>query len=263
MRPIILAVWAEEKAGKTTFALTFPRPLYHMDLDVGGFDRAIWRLDNKDIFSKSFPIPVQIEKMMGAVKLKGAVSVRFPKQVIGYKEVWQQIVVDFVAACQNIKVQTIVIDSATMLWSICHTSLLQEKQEIQLSNGVKTEDPRFRERLQPVEFPNDRMRSLIYTARSCKKNLVLTHYPKDVYASRATEKGIEEFRTGETTPDGFKDTQKLVDAVVKLEVSKKNEVTAVFTKCALEGMGMTAVGLTLPEASYNGIIELQKSMSGE
>ncbi len=262
---MIVAVWGEEKTWKSTFALSFPKPIYHMDLDVGGFERAIWRIDAKEIHSKSYPIPIQIEKMMGAQKSKtgNLVTIRFPKRVIGYREVWQQIVVDFVAACQNQKVQTIVIDSATMLWTICHTSLLQEKQEIQLSANPRLQDSQLREKLQPVEFPNDRMRSLIYTARSCKKHLVLTHYPRDVYGQRVTDKGIEDYKTGEVTPDGFKDTQKLVDAVIKLETDKKNNITASFTKCAIEGMGTAAVGLTLPSTDYQGILDLQKSMRGE
>ncbi len=260
---MIIAIWAEEKTGKTTMALTFPKPLYHFDLDVGGFERAIWRLDATDVHSKSYPIPIQMEKMMGATKAKGEISIKFPRRIIGYKEIWQQIVVDFVAVCQNAKAKTIVIDSATQLWSICHQSLLQEKQEIQLSKNPRLQDSELREKLQPIEFPNDRMRSIIYTARSCGKHLVLTHYPKDVYAQRVGANGIEEYRTGEQTPDGFKDTQKLVDAVIRLETDKKNNITATFTKCALVGMGNMAVGLQLPAVSYDGILELQKSMRGE
>ena len=107
-------------------ALTFPKPIRHYDIDVGGYDRAAWRMDLDEVSSKAYPIPVQLEKMTGLV------STRFPRRVIGYKEVWQQLVVDFVENCQDKAAKTIVLDSATQLWAVCHQSLLQEKQEIQL-----------------------------------------------------------------------------------------------------------------------------------
>jgi len=278
---MIIAIWGSEKSWKTTMALSFPKPLFHMDLDVGGFNRAAWKLpkDTKilrcnieddiskidwsqyDIVTKPYPLPIQMEKMMGA-KHEG-VTIRFPRRVIGYKEIWRQIVIDFVAACKNPLLQSIDPDSATQMWTICHTSLLQEKQEIQISQGMKVEDKMFRERLKPVEFPNSRMRSVIYTARSSGKNLILTHYPKDVYADKVTEKGIEQYKTGAITPDGFKDTQKLVDAVIWIELDDKtNNVTAKFTKCAIEDIGTAGVGLFV-EPTYQGILDLQKSMRGE
>jgi hypothetical protein len=516
MRNIIAAIWGIEGSGKTTMALTFPKPLKHYDLDVGGYDRAAWRLSTDGVDSQSYAIPVQIEKLMGAQKQ--GISIRFPRRVIGYKEVWQKIVTDFVADCQNEKLQTIVIDSATQLWTIClhpdtrilhtdltwrpigntkigdsligfseyaeligdrvlkksivestsrrnssayritfdnnlsivaspehpwlrvsskrewdansergflpkerwyrtdqlqvgdklrficepwltdtsyaagylaglydgegcvdspkalslsqkseivvdtllstlasrgfesrvyeksqeggysvrihgkdemlrflgsirpprllpravelwnykvvqgdrhtitvvsvesvadtelidiktstgtfiaegvfshncHTSLLQEKQEIQLASGTKAEDKNFREKLLPVEFPNDRMRSLIYTARSYKKNLVLTHYPRNIYKQKFDSKGeLVEYKSDDLEPDGFKDTTKLVDIVFWAYADKNVARAKITLKCGVEGLGMTAVGLELPTASYGGMIELQKAMAGE
>jgi len=261
---VICVIWGREGTGKTSMALTFPRPLVHFDLDVGGYERAVWRLNADGLRSKSYLIPVQAEKLTGAQK-QGP-KVRFPKRVVGYREVWQELVTDFVEACQDKDVATLVIDSATQLWTICHTSMLQEKQEIQLSNGIKPEDPQFRERLQPVEFPNERMRTLIYTARSYKKNLVLTHYPRNVYKERFDSKGnLVSYKSDDIELDGFKDTVKLVDIVFWTDVDPKtNEPSAkVVLKSALPGLGMTSVGLFLPEPSYNGIEALRKALTGE
>jgi len=275
---MIVALWGPEKSWKTSMALTFPKPIYHFDLDVGGFDRAAWRIDLTDIISKPYPTPIQMEKLLG--QQKTGISVKFPKKIIGIKEVWQQIVLDFVAAVQRPELQTVVIDSATQLWTIDHRSYLQEAQERQVFKYTHDKDGKpingrteenfpendYRERLQPIEYaePNDRMRTLIYTARSYQKNLVLTHYPRDIYASKVTEKGIEEYKTGDIEPDGFKDTQKLVDIVIWIEQDKKdNSINAKITKCGLEGLGTVAVNLFLPTPSYQGIIDLQKSMRGE
>lgn len=303
---MIVSTWGEEGSGKSTVALTFPKPLFHMDLDLGGFERAIWRIlkeaekagtplrvrhcepkediskinwSEYDIISKPYLAPVQMDKLMG-VGAEKAASVRFPRSVRGIKELWQEIVVDFVELCNPNTVSTIITDSATQLWTICHTSLLQEKQEIYLSKpGKKESDDLFRERLQPMEFPNDRMRSLIYTARAAGKNLVMTHYPKDVYKERVGTNGIESYKSGEVEPDGFKHTVTLVDIVLwcwaevdKLKklydgtdnpnYNKPQPFAKIDLKCGLEGMGMSAVGLELPHPSYQGLMELQEMLRG-
>ena len=304
---MIISLWGVEGSGKSSVALTFPKPLFHMDLDLGGFDRAAWRIlqeakkagtelrvykcdageditkinwSEYDIVTKPYLAPVQMEKLMG-VQAKPGVSVRFPRAVRGIKELWQEIVVDLVALCQTRLVRSVITDSATQLWWICHTSLLQEKQEIQLAKaGFKESDPTFRERLQPMEFPNDRMRSLIYTARSAGKNLVMTHYPKDVYKERVGDKGVESYKSGDVEPDGFKHTVTLDDIVIwtYAEVDKRKNImegvpnpnynkpqpyAKIDLKCGLEGMGMSAVGLELPSPSYEGLMELQAMMKGE
>ena len=243
-------------------ALTWPKPIFHFDLDVGGFDRAAWRIDTTDIESKSYPTPIQMEKLLGQVK--DGISIKFPKKIFGIKEVWQQIVIDFVAAVNRKEVQTIIMDSATQLWTLCHRGRLQELQEIQMLKNPKMSENDLRERLQPIEYadPNDRMRTLIYTARSYGKHLVMTHYPRDIYASKVTDRGIEEYKTGDIEPDGFKDTQKLVDIVIWVETDKDGEVSAKITRCGLERLGTKAVGLEI-EPSYNGILDLQESMGGK
>jgi hypothetical protein len=259
---MIVALWAEEKCGKTTMALTFPKPLRHYDLDVGGYSRAAWRLDTAGVVSMPFATPVQMEKLMGTKKT-GA-TIRFPKKLVGVKETWQKLVEDFVAACMDKTTVTIVIDSATQLWSLCHRARLQELQEIQIANGGSNFDEnKLRERLQPMEYgePNDRMRSLIYTARAAGKNLILTHYPRDVYAETMTPDGVKEYKTGELEPDGFKETVRLVDIVVRLATDKRTNLpVATITTCGLPGLGTVATGLPLPSPTYQGMQELAKSM---
>ena len=273
---IVGAVCGDEGTGKTTMALTFPKPLRHFDRDVGGYRRAIWRLDAEGVESKSYPKPIQIDKLMGT---QGSPSTRvtIPKKVEGMKELWQQIVTDFVAACMDATVKTVVIDSATLLWSICHNSHLQELQERQLSRH-KTQNPNrpfdendYRERLQPVEYgpANDRMRTILHTARSYGKNLVLTHYPTDEYGTIPDGKGnMVEGKTGKIILDGFKETKKLVDLVVwcsiketvKDGVAEKQPVCKI-TKCGLEGAGLKAVGMEVV-ATYEGIVNLVNLLKG-
>lgn len=273
----IVTICGDEGTGKTTMTLTFPKPIVHFDTDVGGFRRAIWRLDAKDIVSNSYPKPIQIEKLMGQTG-QPSTRVVIPKKVEGMKELWQQIVTDFVAACTNASVRTIVIDSSTSLWNICHQSHLQELQEKQLAQHrlknpkVPFDESEYREKLLPIEYgpANDRMRTVLHTARSFNKNLVLTHYPTDEYGVVPDGKGnMVEGKTGLKVIDGFKETVKLSDLVMWLKIKEisvqgivSRQPTAKITKCGIEGMGLDAVGLEIP-ATYEGIINLKNLMSGE
>ena len=279
---IIAAVCGDEGTGKTTMACTFPPPLRHFDIDVGGYRRAAWRLPTEGIESKSYPKPIQLDKLMGT---QGSPSTRvtIPKKVEGMKELWQQIVTDFVAACMDKEVKTVVIDSATLLWSICHNSHLQELQERQLSRHKAPrpfDENDYRERLQPVEYgpANDRMRTILHTARSYQKNLVLTHYPTDEYGTIPDGKGnMVEGKTGKIILDGFKETKKLVDLVVWCSIKSSmvpsdptnpqspkiedKQPVCKITKCGLEGAGLKAVGLEIP-ATYEGVVNLVNLLKG-
>jgi len=307
----ISAIVGEEGTCKTTMALTYPKKLFHFDIDVGGFKRARWRIPDEtrvctlsahqpisdidlndfDIISKPYPKPIQMSKLMGleVTKATTRMEVKFPRKVEGMKELWQEIVKDFVELCQVPEISSMVLDSATMFWNIDHKSYLQELQErqvykwLQEHKNLKTDDfPEndYRERLQPLEYgePNDRMNQLFHTARSFNKNLVLTHYPTDVYGPMPDGKGgIAEGKTGELTLDGYKHTAKLVDLVVwtKLKTqtvpsdpknpqSKPHEekyAVAKFAKCGIEGMGISVVGQEVM-ADFDSIINLRNMMRG-
>lgn len=261
LSPHVIVLWGDEGTWKTTFGLTYPKPLVHIETDVGGFNRAAWRIDTKGITTTTYIPPLPMEEG-GAKK----VTVRFPKRLIGIKELWQQIFLEYIKACRDPKVTTIMIDSATELWSICHRGYLQELQETQIAAGMKETDAKFRTNIIPVEYadPNARMRQLINAAKSYQKYLILTHYSKDVYVTVQKGEKTESVPSGEIVPDGFKDTGKLVDLVVRLEFNKEGEVTAkIVKKCALAGMGSTALGMELPEPSYKGLVDLRNMLVGE
>ena len=304
----ITAIVGEEGSCKTTMGLSYPKKLVHFDVDVGGFRRAAWRIPNGlvvkvlvpdepmssvspadfDILSKPYPRPIQIDKLLGQKSdvTSRNIQITFPKKVEGMKELWQKIIIDFVTVCQMPEVSTIMLDSATLLWFIDHNSHLQELQERQLyrwqSDPVHKNTPYdpndYRERLQPIEYgeANDRMRQLFQTSRAFNKNLVMTHYPTDVYGPISDGKGgFTESKTGEKVLDGFKETAKLVDVVVWTSVktrtipadpktpgSKPRDEkypVAKFAKAGVEGMGISAVGMEIP-ATFEGIINLRNLM---
>lgn len=288
----ITAVVGDEGTGKTTMALSFPKPLFHMDIDLGGFRRAAWRLGDLrikvcsvdediskidwgqyDVVTKSYPKPIQMNKLLGQTfeQTSTRATVQVPKRVEGMKELWQQIVTDFVAVCQS-PAKTINPDSSTMLWTIDHQSTLQEAQERQIAAGIGPDHEKFRERLQQYEYgtANDRMRTLFQTAKMFSKELVLTHYPTDVYGPVPDGRGgMTQGKTGQLKMDGFGETAKMADAVLWTRVVEQMQPgkdtirypVAKFAKCGIEGMGLKAVGMEVV-ASYEAIINLRNMMRG-
>ena len=258
----VTAIVGEEGSCKSTMALTYPKPLFHFDLDVGGFDRAAWLLKKNDpdlrikrcerdenlaeinfsefdIITKPYPKPLQINKLMGqlttpSTKPASIREIKQPKKVEGMKELWQTIITDFVYACQQPTV-SLVFDSATMFWNIDHNARLQELQEIQEykwkmdsnTKNIPFSENEYRERLQPIEYgqPNDRMTTVLHTSRSFRKNLILTHYPTDEYAPMPDGKGgMADGKTGIKVIDGFKHTAKLCDLIVWTSVKETSKV---------------------------------------
>lgn len=259
--PHVIVLWGDEGTWKTTFGLTYPKPLVHIETDVGGFNRAAWRIDTRGIATTTYIPPLPMEES-GTKKI----TVKFPKKLIGIKELWQQIFMEYVKACRDPKVKTIMIDSATELWSICHRGYLQELQETQLAGGMKETDKLFRSNIIPVEYsdPNARMRQLINAAKSYQKYLVLTHYSKDVYVTVQKGEKTESMPSGEVKPDGFNDTGRLADLIIRLEINKQGDVGAkIVRKCALAGIGTTGLGMELTEVSYQGLVDLRNMLTGE
>ena len=203
-------------------------------------------------------------------------NLAIPKKVEGMKDLWQKIIIDFVKVCQTAEVRSINMDSATMLYNICHNSHLEELQERQYLRWKKEhsstpfDENDYRERLQKHEYGPafDRMRTVLHTARSYTKNLILTHYPTDEYGPMPDSKGnIVQDKTGVKILDGFKETVKLSDLVVwtRINETTKDGVTtrtpyAKIKKCGIAGMGLSVVGLEVP-ATYEGIINLRNMTS--
>uniref|UniRef100_A0A6M3K670 Putative ATPase domain containing protein n=1 Tax=viral metagenome TaxID=1070528 RepID=A0A6M3K670_9ZZZZ len=278
--PFVTAIWGDEKTGKSSMSLTWPRPIVHLDVDVGGFNRAAWRIkDLTGIESHAYAPHVDVNKLLGAISTPTAgatPTVHFPKRIYGARETWQKIVTAYVEAVQQKEVQTIVIDTWTLTWNIAHNATLQELQEKQIKKAPNISEDALRESLMPKEYgtANSRMRGIIQTARGLSKNLVLILYPKDIYGVRATAQGTEEYRTGKQEADGFKETPKLVDIMIRTEVKSITKTVdgvvstvavpqAKITTCGMVGLGISAEGKYLLEPSYNGIVGLMSLLKGE
>ncbi len=298
----VSAIVGEEGSCKTTMALSFPKPMFHFELDMDGFARASWRFVKEhpelkvkrcdkdedltqidfsqfDIITKPYPKPLQVNKLKGALTGEAPSARKFqqPKRVEGMKELWQAIVTDFVHAGQQ-DIASIVFDSATKLWNVAHNARLQELQDIQEYKWKKEHpntpmpEDEYRERLQPIEYgqPNDRMTTVMDTGKSFRKNLVLTHYPTDEYGMVPDGKGgLVEGKTGKQVIDGFKHTAKECSLIVWTEVKESIGQGGKKTKTPVAKItkcGIEGMGLDAVGkeimASFDGIISLRNLMRG-
>ena len=277
----IVTICGDEGTYKTTMGLTFPKPLSHLDIDVGGYRRAGWRFEADGITSHSFPkplTPADIAKMKGLESVAPSVRTQaIPKKVEGMKELWQKIIDQIVDDCINNPTKSIILDSATLTYKIACDAYLQELQEKQLIKWKANNPNRpfdendFREKLQPMEYGSvyDRLQRIFHTSRTYQRNLILIHYPTDEYGMMPDGKGgFQEGKTGKTIIDGYKETAKFSDLVVwthakEIAVKGKNvrQVVAKITKCGIQGMGSVAVGMEI-EPSYEAIVSLKNLMTG-
>lgn len=207
---MIAVLGGEEKTGKTTMALSFPKPLSYFEFDIGGFDRAIRRFkaEQQLIARKLYPTPLQ-----AAYTNKALVSAR---RVLGMRELWYRFITEFAEACTSKETMSIVLDTWTQVWELCRLAFLQEKQESQLDElgALKKGEAKLREALLQVEYaePNARMRNLMFYAKGCRKHLVLVAYDRDEYKAQVDDDGkIREIRTGKKIYAAWGETLKHAD----------------------------------------------------
>ena len=211
---LIVGLWGEDKSCKTSLALSFPKPMVFMEMDIGGFRRACRNLphlpikdwyDQKLIRYEAYPLPMTFGKF-DPTKLE----LRPSKMIVGMKELFYQWAAKYVAHLQDPKVATIVIDTATILKTVTDDAYLQELQERQLPinprTGMGSDGKALRTQLLQIEYkePNNRTRGIYYNAKSHGKYLVLVHHARDEYKPLPQKDGtIAMSPTGKRERAGF------------------------------------------------------------
>ena len=249
MMPPVVSIEGEVGTGKTSLALTFPKPIVHMDTDVGGFSRASWRfteeLKSNAIRSQSYHVPQQ------AIIDKLRLTASKASKITGVKDLWYKMLEDYLKALVDPGVRTIVWDSWTRVWTLCTNAFLEEKQQ-------KDEN---RVRLLEIEYtePNLRMVSLVDAAREAGKGLVLVCHLTDERRDVPTTEGIKSMTTGKRIADQWRRTGQLVDMIIRTELnSNKPKATITQSKLVLD-----LTGMVYGEPDWNMIETAVKMLRGE
>jgi len=257
---MICGLWGEDKSGKSSVALTFPKPIQHFEFDLGGYDRAIWRFSedrNKGLITtKPFVMPIQ-----GAID---NVTVRQSKIITGVKELWYEFLVEYLRFLTSKEIATGIIDTGTLLWEIICTAYLQEKQEMQFnSEGNLLPGEKLRVSLLPIEYrePNIRMRGIIYQAKAHGKHLVLAHHARDEYKPMLNTKtgNIEDGRSGKRERSGFSSLGDSADLMLHTYTDNGK----FFCEVDAPSVPSPLVGMVFGNPSYDGIMAAIKRIKGE
>ena len=227
---LLVAVMGEAKSTKTSFALTFPKPMVDFDLDQS-FERCEARFRALYPDAKILKLPPGAELLDGHMAAFDLIvrQYRLPitlpgRAPTGMKELWDDhIINEIVRADENPRIKTCMIDTGTVLWEVNRMAHLQRTND---------RSEKERERLIRIEYarPNTEARSLLSAARFTSTNLIVTHHVKGKYGPGMVEnkRGEMELKQdqliGETL-DGYKETNAIVDitARVRSEITCEHE----------------------------------------
>ena len=299
---IVISLVGPPKSGKTDWALTAEGPIKHEEFDLGGFERAAWRHKPLEEPRNKGSIQTQLFQVEGAKSetdkhvalamlknqighdLSTATKVTQP-DVTGFKELWYSFLTQYVedVTCGDYK--TIIIDSATALWPVCHRALLQEKQEAArfASGGTKT-----RERLSEIEYgpANDRFLPMIHAAREMNVNLIVVHHTTEERKDMIVNDKVEKVVTGRMLPAGWRHMRKNIDLEIWFEMGKfpisvarpaewkkmnkdKPHIGAIPTVSATQsiievsGMHRDAVGMRFFDSDWFTVVNAMRMLRGE
>lgn len=251
---MIVLLGGEEKTGKTTFALTFPKPMTYFEFDIGGFDRAASRFSATEL---SGITGLKFSPTVHMLLLKDKTKIGTLK-IVGEKERWQNFILAYNNACTSADCQTIVLDTWFQVYELVRQAYLQLLQEAQLdeAGNLKKTETKFRETLQQVEYtqPYSKLRSLIFYAKASGKNLVLTTYDADEYKPQISDDGkIRDVRTGKKIMAGWKETEKHADLALWTFL----DGTSPSARITLPGIAkLDQVGEVLPKNSYDCLMKV-------
>lgn len=251
----IVQVMGDEKTGKTSFLLSFPKPLEYIELDIGGLRRATrpaikQQIETGDIRVTQFKLPVQAAK-------SGNKRVASPI-IVGAKELWYEVYDKYEKAALDDSVATIAFDSWQIVWNLCTNCYLQELQENDISNGQTSQ--RVRQRLTEFEYrePNSRMDAFIQLARNAGKNLVLTTTLRTESQNMTIDGKVVSIPIG-VKPQGWSRTRNWAD----VEVQTSNKDKQFFGEITLCGYVREAEGQKFPNPTWQDVKVFIEALRGD
>ena len=254
--PGVVSFFGNPGTLKTSYGYTWPKPVRVYDFDMGAHRG--WQyaklVRSGDLLVVPMPIPAK------------SITTRHEK-LSGFSAMWQAFTADFSTYCERKDVPTIQIDTSTMLWALVHDAYLEELQ----TQNIRDSKPVRRQLIQ-IEFrePNSRMKTLLNSARSYGKHILLVHHETDEYAPimMGGKPLLDENNqpksapTGRRVPDGFRYTEGLADWVFRTRVEKRPDpetqvVSNVpIVNIAKSALGIDLVGLDVEQFSYSKLVQM-------
>ena len=213
VRQLRLGLWGDVKTAKTSLAMTFPKPIFHADLDQG-FHRVHNRLGGYNVLEWSSTEPagkMLADKLSGSTYRYDIYSKSYQQPllwpgtaIVGIEELWNEVVQDIITAYQIPDFQTVILDTGSVAWQLATDSQLERVQR----------NNKSRERLNKYEYtrPNAEMRALYGGASTYGKNFAIVHHMTGKYEQQNIGGQLQEIEVGKTWK-GFKEMGAMVDVV--------------------------------------------------
>lgn len=240
---LVTAVWGQEKVGKSTFALSFPDPIFYFNFDYG-VQKLIdsGEYADREIYIINYPIPTT-----ASVREHKPLLMEFEKQ-------WKEAINE-----ANARAGSVVLDTADEQWAIVGNALTGEireaRHERNAEEGKNAQDTRLDWRAantfedailkRPWQFPN---------VSAC-----LINRAQEIYDGGGKP-------SGQFKMHGYKWIPYIVDMVVRLHVKQRmtnvngRTILEQDHKATLECIGPPSmqqhVGLELADPSYDLIMDL-------
>lgn len=251
--PGVVCIFGEPGTLKTSYALSWPKPLKLYDFDLGAHRG--WEI--KKMVANG---DVVVERMEMPVK---SLTTRHQK-LVGFMAAWQEFLVDF-TQCLESDIKTIVFDTSTMKWSLVRDAYLEELQQKPAKDGS------IRRQLLQIEHgpPNSRMRGVLDAAKSAGKWIILVMHETDEYAPLVlngvpildNDGNPKSAQTGKKIPDGFKYTRGLSDWVFRTAVDLLPDgKPRPFAKMEKSAMGIDLVGLDYDWFQFDKLVNQLDTM---
>jgi hypothetical protein len=250
---LLVGIWGDIKTAKTTFALTAPKPLFHMDLDLG-FERAENRFESSSDIHKINSNLSEFLSTLNGIPQDAIITRRYPVPILwpgqniqGMIALLETVTTDIGTAYMTPGIKSVVVDTGTVLWTVATSAHLERVQQ-------RNEQ---RQRLQQIEYarPNAEMRALYGAARSYNTSLVITHHVGGVYKEQLGTQGIESMRVGDTWA-GFTGMGGVVDIVGRTGITRNgtNDITPMM-QVETCGYSLALEGQMLENPTFNGVLD--------
>lgn len=216
---LLVSITGKPKSGKTHLACTFAAPIKIYSFDLGAKYVAN-KFKDKQIDVLEFDLPI-IETT--------------DSQDHYATPVWKAFETEYNKDTESNVYKTLVLDTATAVWSFCRQAITEEKN---------------RKKLLEIEYakPNLKMSSLFAKARVGGKNLVTIQYLRDQY--------IKGEATGEKELDGWKYTESQSDLILEISRVTAGEHTVMKTLIKDNRFDRNINGKVLVDTDYEELVAL-------
>lgn len=229
-------VWGPPKVGKTTFALSFPEPIYYFLWDSGGLDHHLTRVQEtgKAVYVAAY----DLSTILSPADATPAIN---------------EFAADFNAACKDVGTGSIVFDTASELWELFR---LKMYGDIEKQFKAKGRDMPEKLPQRFYEKPNEDWRRMLRQVKDrTAASLVLVEREKPVYDASGQD-------TGRTARRGQSSNSYETQITLRMgvDLTPDGKVAGHHGIVEASALGDALVGMKFESPTYDMVVGVARSL---